>query len=122
MSHVVKIETKIRDVNAIRQACLRLQLAAPVQGKHELYSSTEIGWAVRLTDWRYPVVCKTESGEVAYDNYNGKWGDANRLHEFLQRYAVEKAAIEARRHGYFSTEMLLTDGSIKLTIHTGGSA
>ena len=118
MSHVVKIETQIRDVNAVRKACQRLRLDAPVHDTFELYNSSEIGWGVQLNDWKYPVVCKVESGEVAYDNYEGRWGDPNRLNEFFQRYAVEKAAIEARRQGFSSTEQLLEDGSIKLTIAT----
>ena len=65
-------------------------------------------------------MCKVESGEVAYDCYSGKWGATNRLKEFFQRYAAEKAAIEARRQGHSSTEQMLEDGSIKVTIQTGG--
>ena len=120
MSHVVKIETQIRDVNAIRQSCVHMRLEPPVHGTFELYNSTETGWAVSLRNWKFPVVCKVESGEVAYDNYSGRWGDQNRLNEFFQRYAAEKAAIEARRQGYSATEQQLEDGSIKVTIQVGG--
>ncbi|WP_238381213.1 DUF1257 domain-containing protein [Mariniblastus fucicola] len=115
----MKIETQIRDINAVRHACRRLRLEPPNHGTFELYNSTETGWGVRFRDWKYPVVCKVESGEVAYDNYEGRWGDPNRLGEFFQSYAVEKAAIEARLQGYSSTEQLLEDGSIKLIIETG---
>lgn len=120
MSHVVKIETQIRDVNAVRQACSRLQLEPPIHETFELYNSTETGWGVRLTDWKYPVVCKVETGEIAYDNYGGRWGNAQRLDEFMQRYAVEKALVESRRQGYSATETLLEDGSIRVTINAGG--
>ena len=120
MSHVVQIKTEIRDITAVRQACNRLQLEPPVHSTYELYNSTEMGWGVRLRDWKYPVVCKIETGEIAYDNYGGRWGAPLRLDEFVQRYAVEKSRIEARREGYTSSEQTLADGSIKLTINAGG--
>ncbi len=122
MSHVVQIKTEIRDINAVRQACLRLQLEAPTQGTFQLYSSQESGYGVKLRDWKYPVVCNLESGEVRYDNYGGRWGNDQRMDEFLQRYAVEKSKLEARKQGHTATEKNLADGSIKITIHTGGSA
>ena len=122
MSHVVKIDTQIRDVNAVRQACSRLQLEPPVHQTFELYNSTETGWGVRLKEWKYPVVCKVETGEIAYDNYGGRWGNAQRLDEFIQRYAVEKTRIESRRHGLTSSEKVLDNGSIRVTIHSGGDA
>ena len=122
MSHVVKITTLLTDLSAIRQACARLQLEQPVHGTYELYNSTETGWGVNLRAWKYPIVCKPETGEVAFDNYESRWGEQARLDEFFQRYAVEKAAIEARRQGYSSTEKLLEDGSIKVIINTGGDA
>ena len=106
----------------MRQACVRLELQPPIHGDHQLYNSVETGWAVQLHGWRYPVVCKTDVGKVAYDNYEGKWGEQNRLNEFFQRYAVEKATIEARRQGFSATEQRLEDGSIKVTINTGSEA
>ena len=122
MSHVVKIETQVRDVNAIRQSCIRLQLEPPVHGSFELYNSTEIGWAVNLRGWKYPVVCKVETGEIAMDNYKGRWGEPSRLDELIQQYAVEKTKIEARRQGHSVIEQKLEDGSVKLTVGVGGEA
>ena len=122
MSHIVKIETQVRDVNAIRQACRKLRLEEPVHKSFELFSAKETGWGVCLRNWKYPVVCKTESGEIAFDNYEGRWGNQKNLDEFLQRYAVEKTKIESRKQGYRSTEETLEDGSIKVTINVGENA
>ncbi len=119
MSHIVTIQTEVRDVAAIRTACNRLQLNPPVEGDHQLYSGTVCGWGVRLHDWRYPIVCQTETGRIEYDHFEGRWGDPQRLDEFLQSYAVEKAKIEARKRGHTTIEQPLADGSIQLTIHTG---
>ena len=65
MSHIVTIATKLRDPVAIKAACRRLGLAAPQQGTFKLFAGHEAsGWAVRLPDWRYPVVCDTTTGAV----------------------------------------------------------
>ena len=122
MSHIVKIKTEVRDAAAVTAACRRRQLADPVFGKHRMFRGEVEGLAVRLRDWSYPAVCQLETGEVQYDNFNGRWGDQRELDSFLQGYAVEKARIEARKRGHTVTEQALADGSIKLTVQIGGVA
>ena len=122
MSHVVQIETEVRDVAAARAACQRLQLEMPVEGRARLFSREATGLIVILPDWRYPIVFDTRTGDVKYDNYNGRWGEQPQLDRFLQSYAVEKAKIEARKKGHACTEQQLADGSIKLTVTVGGAA
>lgn len=119
MSHVVTIETEIRDAHALRLACRRNELAEPVHGTARLFSNEETGYLVHLPRWRYPVVCQTDSGRVAYDNYEGHWGDQSHLDKLLQSYSAEKCKLEARRQGHGITEQALSDGSIKLTICVG---
>ena len=123
MSHIVTIETEVRDTAAVRAACHRLSLAEPVEGKAKLFSGEATGLAVQLPDWIYPVVCDVASGQVLFDNFNGQWGDQKHLDRFLQAYAVERAKLEARRRGHSVTEHALNDGSIKLTVQvTAGAA
>ena len=50
MSHIVKIQTQVRDEAAVIAACQRRQLAAPERGKHRLFSREVEGLAVRLRD------------------------------------------------------------------------
>ncbi|MDB5392449.1 MAG: hypothetical protein JWM11_8095 [Planctomycetaceae bacterium] len=119
MSHLVTIQTQVRDPAAISSACLRLQLPSPEFGTTALFSNQASGWAVQLPDWNYPVVCDVEQGQLCYDNYGGRWGDQQHLDHFLQIYAVEKAKIEARRLGHSTIEQSLADGSIKVTIQVG---
>ena len=121
MSHIVTIETEIRDPYALRLACCRNQLNEPVFGTTKLFSSEATGYLVQLPRWRYPVVCETDSGQVFFDNYSGHWGEQCHLDRLMQAYAVEKSALEARRQGYTVTEQPLSDGSIKLTINVGGA-
>lgn len=122
MSHIVKIKTEVRDAAAVTAACRRRQLADPVFGKHRLYRGEVEGLAVRLRGWTYPAVAQLETGEVQYDNFNGRWGNQRELDSFLQSYAIEKARLEAHRRGHTITEQALADGSIKLTVQIGGVA
>ncbi len=122
MSHIVTIKTEVRDAAAVRAACQRLGLAAPTQGTVKLFSGEATGLAVKLPDWTYPVVCDTATGQLQYDNFEGRWGEQKHLDALLQAYAVERAKQEARRRGHSTTEQTLTDGSIKLTIQVAGGA
>jgi hypothetical protein len=122
LSHIVTIETEVRDLRAIQSACARLDLPAPHPGDVQFLTGKVSGLLVHLTSWRFPVVCQLQSGALKYDNYEGRWGDRAHLERFLQAYSVEKARLEARRAGHTVTEQPLEDGSIKLTIHVGGAA
>ena len=120
MSHIVHIQTEVRDPIAISSACTRLSLPQPVQGEHQLFTKRVAGLGIQLPRWQYPVVCQTETGQLQYDNYGGRWGEQIQLDRFLQSYAAEKAKLEARRQGYSVTEQSLDDGSIRLTVQVGG--
>jgi len=91
LSHIVTIETQVRDPAAIVAACRRLGLMPLQHGEHRLYASKATGLGVQLPGWRYPVVCDTTNGKLAYDNFNGHWGAQHELNRFMQVYAVEKS-------------------------------
>ena len=118
MSHIVVIETKVHDAAALTAACRRLGLAEPVHGDVRLFSGDATGLSVQLPGWRYPLVVDTADGSIRYDNYEGRWGDQEKLGRLLQMYAVEKAKIEARKKGHCVTEQARQDGSIVLQIVT----
>lgn len=120
LSHIVHIRTEVRDPLAISGACTRLSLPQPTAGEHQLFINRVAGLAVQLPRWLYPIVCQTETGQVQYDNYEGRWGEPAELDRFLQCYAVEKATLEARRQGFSVIERPLQDGSIRLTVQVGG--
>jgi len=122
MSHVVSIQTKVRDFAGIQAACRRLHLSEPVQGKARLFSGEVTGVVVNLPGWEYPIVCDLESGQVQFDNFQGRWGDRRELDRFLQVYATEKVKSEVRRKGLSVMEQPLADGSIKLTVQVKGGA
>lgn len=120
MSHIVKIQTQVRDAAAVQAACRRLGLPPAVQGVSKLFSGQVTGLAVKLPGWHYPAVFDTDTAQVHFDNFGGRWGDQRELDRFLQAYAVERAKIEARKQGHTVNEQQLNDGSIKLTIQVAG--
>ena len=48
MSHIVTIETEVRDATAVQAACERLKLPAAAHGLHGLFTGTAQGLAVQL--------------------------------------------------------------------------
>src|SRR5687768_3868284 len=119
MSHIVTIKTRVHDPAAIAAACVRLGLAAPVEGTARLYGGDVTGLLVQLPGWLYPAVVDTASGAVRFDTFEGRWGEQAQLDHFLQMYAVERAKTEARAKGYTVTEQALQDGSIRLQLTEG---
>jgi hypothetical protein len=115
MSHTVTIKTTITDLAAIQSACGRLRLPNPVQGEIRLFDRLAQGIGVQLDGWRFPV-CIESDGNLLYDNFGGFWGLPEKLDQFQQAYAVEKAKLEARKQGYTCQESLLADGSIRLNV------
>ncbi len=122
MSHIVTVQTEIRDAAAVVAACTNLRWKPPLEGNHQLFSAQVNGLAVFAPNWRYPIVCELPTGRLIFDNFEGHWGDTKELDRFKQRYAVEKATMEARRIGRAVLEQQLSDGSIKLTISAGADA
>ena len=118
MSHTVTIKTKITDIQAIQAACHRLKLAQPITGDVRLFDRIATGIGVQLDGWRFPV-CIEIDGNLLFDNFGGFWGNPERLGEFQQIYAIEKATIEARKQGHSCQESLQTDGSIHLFVTLG---
>ncbi|MBX7165913.1 MAG: DUF1257 domain-containing protein [Pirellulales bacterium] len=120
MSHIVTINTQVRDRAAVEAAARRLQLSPPAEETVRLFSGTVTGLALRLPGWKFPLVCDLADGQLHFDNYEGHWGKRRELDRFLQAYAVEKARLEAHRRGHRVFEQPLADGSIKLTIQVAG--
>jgi hypothetical protein len=100
MSHIVTVQTKVRDPAAVAAACARMNLPAPVTGTAKLFGGEVTGLLVQLPDWQYPAVVDLASGEVRFDNFEGRWGDRAHLDRFLQLYAVEKSHQSQCTSGY----------------------
>ena len=120
MSHIVTIQTQVRDHAAALAASQRLGLPPPYQRHVQLFSQSAEGLSIELPGWHYPVVCDLATGTLKFDNYGGAWGQQKELNRFLQAYACEKTKLEARRRGHTVCEQPLADGSIRLSIQVAG--
>jgi gamma-glutamylcyclotransferase (GGCT)/AIG2-like uncharacterized protein YtfP len=95
----MNITLELKDKDALFAACDRIGCRVLPYGSQKLFSSQEIGIGIMLSNWRYPVVVK-DNGTVAFDTYEGQWGNIARLNELKAYYGLEKAKIEARRAGH----------------------
>ncbi len=119
MSHTMNIKVELHDRDALLAACERLNLVVE-EGRFKLYSSTEEGVGVFLPNWKYPVVVKN-TGDIAFDNYEGRWGNIAELNKLRAYYGLEKAKIEARKKGYSVYESFNDrTQEIELRITVGG--
>lgn len=122
MSHFTTIETQVRDIPALREACRELGVELLENAVARGYSAnTHKGDLVirlkgpydvalnRQQDGRYGLTCDWWDGHVERELGPG-YG------KLLQLYGLYKAQAEARRKGYTTRRQQLGDGSIKLTI------
>ena len=121
MSHVVTIDTKLKDSAALSAACTRLRLPEPKTETVKFFDGSEHeGLAVRPPGFVYPVVVK-EDGATLSDTYGGRWGDDAFLGRLKQAYAVEAAKLQAKARGHRLSETPLPDGGVKLTVTAGAA-
>ena len=119
MSHTIKLEVESKNRQALIATCQRLGYRIGGESEYALYASTEIGLAVYLPDWRYPVVVRSD-GTIAFDNYKGAWGDIVHLNKLRQTYAAEVTRQEFAMQGLSVYEQTNQDGSMTLTVEMGG--
>jgi hypothetical protein len=115
MSHTMNIVTELKDYDAIAIACSRLGFKLLGVGKHHLYGSEESGLAVQIPGWNYPVVIHAD-GTVAYDTYNGQWGNEKQLTQLIDVYGLEKARMEAQKLGYTCFESVNENNELELEV------
>ena len=78
MSHVILLNNVRITQQAARNAAQKLgwEVSETNKSQVQFYDrSVHEGLAIKLPGWQFPIVIK-ESGEIAYDNYHGSWGNA----------------------------------------------
>ena len=126
MSHFTTIETQIRDIAALREACrelgVDLQEHAVARGyggnqhKGEYVIKLKGPYDIALNrqpDGSFGLTCDWWDGHVERE-VGANYG------RLLQLYGVHKARTEAQRKGYTVRRQTLGDGAIRLVI--GGVA
>ncbi len=122
MSHFTTIQTQIRDIAALREACRELGV--------ELIENAEArGYGTNKHRGEYVIALKGPYDIALNRQPDGTyglttdWWDGHVEKEvgkdygkLLQLYGVHKAMREARQRGYSVQRAALNDGSVKLTI------
>ncbi len=101
MSHTVRVKIEIRDMEALAAAVADLGGRVLGKGEHRLYQGPVRGLGIQLPGWSYPVVLES-SGQIAYDDYHGHWGDVRDLDRLRERYAIRAAEAAAVRLGWYA--------------------
>ncbi len=95
-----RIVTTLHDPVALAATCRRLGLPPPVERTITLGAEEVFGWVVRLIGVRYPVVCDTLTGLVAYHPLDG----AHHPYGHLMRFILRAYDVQAElRRGQFPT-------------------
>jgi hypothetical protein len=103
MSHTIRTKVQFSNLSALAAVVRRVGGKVIGEGTHRLYAGAEKGFAVKLDGWRYPIVV-TSNGEVAFDNYNGSWGDVGDLDSLKSLYTLEVARAAAEAQGWLCEE------------------
>ena len=123
MSHFTSIETKIRDLDALRLACAELGLDTAENAFARGYGSQRRhGRLVVRLKGPYDVAVNPAANADGYVLETDLWqGHVERelgpgLGRLRQLYAVHKATAEARRRGLRVRRSVLPDGKIRLNV------
>jgi hypothetical protein len=127
MSHFTSIETQIKDIDALRDACAEMGLVLIENGEARGYGENRLPgrYVIRLKG-PYDIAVNPETGG-RFGLTTDWWGghvEQEVGHEYgrlLQLYGVHKAAREARKHGYRVRRTSLENGAIRLAILGGQS-
>lgn len=101
MSHTVKVKVNINNFEALARAAEHMGARVLGMGTHRLFAGPVAGFGIHLKGWNYPLVID-QNGEASYDNYNGAWGDIQRLTELQEDYALMVAKMEADAQGWYN--------------------
>lgn len=122
MSHFTSIQTQIRDLDALADACKELGVELVRGGEARGYAGqTRKGEAIIKLKGPYDIALnRQEDGNYALttDWWNGHVEKevGTNFSKLIQLYGVHKAMREAKKKGYLTSRKTLPNGSIKLTI------
>jgi len=99
MSHTLKVKVELKDIESLTRAIKTMGGTVIGQGSYELYSSTEEGFGFKLSGWEYPLIAKSD-GTLAFDHYNGSWGNPKDIDVLKSAYAIAAATAAAEKQGW----------------------
>jgi hypothetical protein len=93
------IVTTVHDPRALAATCRRLHLPVPVEGRIEYDDQEAFGWIVRLPGVRYPIVCNTLTGLIAYHRRDNAFERFAPIMSFIYRYFAVQFEMKRAANG-----------------------
>ena len=122
MSHFTSIQTQIRDLAALADACKELKIELVHGGVARGYATnTRSGDAVIQLKGPYDIALNRQT-DGTYGLTTDWWGGhvekevGTNFSKLIQLYGVHKAMREAKKKGYLASRKTLPNGAIKLII------
>lgn len=123
-SHTARVKVDYNNADQLRAAVEKIGGTWLGHGSHELFERndagkrrTETGLGFTLPNWNYPLIV-TDAGQLAYDDYNGKWGNVEDLVKLQAEYAWAHVEQQAANIGW-QTERV--SGSLVVYHPEGGT-
>ncbi len=121
MSHFTKIQTQIKDIAALKAACGELKLDLVQDEVVRGYTKRDAAYVIKLNgafDVGLELDAATQSWGLVYDKWN------NYVHselgtdcgKLIQRYAVCKVEMEARKKGLSVFRKYMDNGNIQVVL------
>ena len=125
MSHFTKIQTQVKDVEALRAACaeLNLEMAEKTEARGFGSNCYPGDYVIRLQGPYDIALSRQPDGNFVLTT--DWWGGhvekevGKNFGRLLQLYGVHKATRDAHKRGLSVQRKLLKDGVIKLSLHGG---
>lgn len=125
MSHFTTIQTEVRDIEALRDACVEMGLALVADTTCRGYAGVlrKADHVIRL---KGPYDIAVDSSEGGKYGFSADWWEGHVAREvgpaygrLLQSYGVHKTLRTARSRGLRTTRLTQADGSVLLTLEGG---
>jgi hypothetical protein len=88
------IVTTVHDPIALVATCRQANERRPQEGCIDLDGQQVSGWIIRLVGVRYPIVCDTLTGLIAYYPRDNAFRPYARIMSFIHRYYAVKAQLQ----------------------------
>ena len=130
MSHTVRVkQVQLSDLSILKAVVDRLPDADFVKpngdivnspdeaiGEFHFYSGSANGIGIKLPGWQYPVVVDPQTGHYSFDNFNGRWGDQDKIDQLVQEYSMDKLTAEAlAANARMAKQEMLENGDVEIT-------
>jgi hypothetical protein len=100
VSHTSRCQVEFKDTDALAGAVLTMGGQVLGLGEYELFQTWERGFGFHLEGWQYPCILRSDNA-IAFDDYNGHWGNAQDLETLKSQYAIAVARKAVEAQGWY---------------------